>query len=37
MRDTDAVQTLPDPWPAPRATEPVDAVVPGEPAAGPDR
>jgi 3-phosphoshikimate 1-carboxyvinyltransferase len=27
MRDTGAVQTLPDPWPAPQATEPVDAVV----------
>jgi 3-phosphoshikimate 1-carboxyvinyltransferase len=27
MRDTDGVQTLPDPWPAPRATKPVDAVV----------
>lgn len=27
MRETDAVQTLPDPWPAPRATAPVDAVV----------
>jgi 3-phosphoshikimate 1-carboxyvinyltransferase len=27
MRETDPVQTLPDPWPAPRATGPVDAVV----------
>jgi 3-phosphoshikimate 1-carboxyvinyltransferase len=27
MRDTGTVQPLPDPWPAPRATGPVDAVV----------